>query len=103
MNVWKEFEDKINWDFRIGDEFKNNLEGYAFIVDVFEGVPRLALYKIKKYSCESSPTKVQPPREMLAAALARQGGDLKKGGLFQIDGEIKDWIRENLFKGNHDS
>ncbi len=102
MNVWKEFEDKIIWDFKIGDEFKSSLEGYAFVVDVYEGVPRLALYKIKKYSCESSPTKIQPPEEMLVSAVTGQGGDLKKGGLFQIDGEIKEWIKENLFKGNHD-
>lgn len=97
MDVWNKFREKILWDFKVGDEFKKGIEGYAFIVDVLEGVPRLSLYKIKKYSCESSPTKVQPPEEMLTAAVTRQGGDLDREGLFNIDPDIRIWIEENLF------
>ncbi len=92
----KEIEEKIIWDFKIGDEFKSGIEGYAFIIDVFEEVPRLSLYKIKRYSCESSPTRIQPPEGMLISAVAGQGGDIKRGGLFQINGEIREWIRENI-------
>lgn len=98
MDPLKDFEESIIWDFRIGDEFKKQLEGYAFIVDVYEEVPRLALYKIKKYSCQSSPTKIQPPVEMLVTAVLTQGGSIRKGGLFEIDQEIKDWIMKNLLK-----
>lgn len=97
MEVWHEFRGKIFWDFKVGDEFKKAIEGYAFIVDVIEGVPRLSLYKIKKYSCESSPTKVQPPEEMLAAAVIRQGGDPEREGLYNIDTDLRIWIEENLF------
>lgn len=35
--IIKEIEDRIIWDFKIGDEFKLNLQGYAFIIDVSTG------------------------------------------------------------------
>jgi len=52
MSLWREIENKIIWDFNVGNEFKNRREGYAFVVDVYEGIPKLSLYKIKKYSSE---------------------------------------------------
>ncbi|MFZ5647174.1 MAG: DVU0772 family protein [Bacillota bacterium] len=93
-------EDRIIWDFKVGDEFKLNREGYAFVIDVYEGEPKLSFYKIKRYSSESNPTKKQPQQEMLLSAVKNQGGDLKRGGLFSIDDNIKDWIRSELFKDN---
>lgn len=99
MSNWKDFEDRIIWDFKPGEEFKRYTEGYAFIVDVIDEVPWLSLYKIKKYSCQSSPIKQQPPREMLLSALDRQGADIKRGGLFEIDQDLREWIKENLLKG----
>lgn len=98
MSQLKEIEERIIWGFKPGEEFKRYQDGYAFIIDVFEEVPMLSLYKIKKYSCESSPTKKQPPREMLISALEKQGGELKRGGMFEINQEIREWIGENLLK-----
>ncbi|MFZ5634156.1 MAG: DVU0772 family protein [Bacillota bacterium] len=99
MSLWQEIEQKIIWDFKVGEEFKLNREGYAFVVDVYEGNPKLALYKIKRYSSESNPVKKQPPEEMLAKCVADQGGDMKRGGLFNINAGIEKWIREELMSG----
>lgn len=98
MSLWKELEDRIIWDFKVGDEFKLYKEGYAFVIDVYEGVPKLAFYKIKKYSAESNLVKKQPDHEMLLSAVKRQGGERKRHGLFSIDDKIKEWIRNELFK-----
>jgi hypothetical protein len=98
MSLWKEIEERIAWDFRVGDEFKRGLDGkYAFILDVCEGEPKVALYKIKKYSCESNTIKQQPPREMLLKAAEEQGADKVRNGIYNIDGEIEAWIRKNYF------
>lgn len=98
MSLWKEIEDKIIWDFKVGDEFKNGREGYAFVIDVYEKIPKLSLYKIKKNSSEANPLRKQPDREMLYRALDKQGVQIIRGGIFSIDSEVEGWIRENLFK-----
>lgn len=98
MSLWKEIGEKIAWDFRVGDEFKPGSAGkYAFVLDVCEGEPKVALYKIKKYSCESNTIKQQPPVEMLVKAAQKEGADKVRNGIYNIDGEIKDWVRENFF------
>lgn len=98
MSLWKEIEDRIVWDFRLGDEFKSNMEGrFAFILDVFEGEVKVALYKMKKYSSESNPVKQQPPREMLLRALQHKCADMHRGGVFDINEELLAWIRKNYF------
>lgn len=99
MSLWKEIESRIAWDFRVGDEFKRGLDGkYAFILDIYEGEPKVALYKIKKYSCESNTIKKQPPSEMLINAAKKEGADRIRHGIFNIDGEIEAWIRKNYFE-----
>ncbi|MFZ5652104.1 MAG: DVU0772 family protein [Bacillota bacterium] len=97
MSLWKDLEERIIWDFKVGDEFKLNREGYAFVIDVYEGVPKLAFYKIKKYSAECNLIKKQPDPEMLLSAIKKQGGEIKRHGLFSIDDEIMSWVRNELF------
>ncbi|MCL6478353.1 MAG: hypothetical protein K6T65_08040 [Peptococcaceae bacterium] len=99
MSLWQEIHQKIIWDFKVGEEFKLNREGYAFIVDVYEGVPKLCLYKIRKYSSESNPVKKQPPEDILVKCVTEQGGDLKRGGMFNINPEVEKWIKEELMSG----
>ncbi|MHB8157427.1 MAG: DVU0772 family protein, partial [Desulfocucumaceae bacterium] len=87
------------WDFKLGDEFKKNLEGQlAFIVDVYEKKPKLTLYRMKKNSSECNPIKNQPPEELLFAAIEKQGGKIIRNGMFNIDSEVEKWIKESLFK-----
>jgi len=73
-------------------------EGYAFVVDVYEGIPKLSLYKIKKYSSECNPIRKQPDQKLLYQALEKQGVKIIRGGIFSIDSELQGWIRDNLFK-----
>ncbi|MFZ5597321.1 MAG: DVU0772 family protein [Bacillota bacterium] len=96
MSLWKEIEDKIFWDFKVGDEFKVGKFGYAFVIDVYDNEPKLALYKIKKYSCESNPVKKQPDRDMLLNAVKNQGDGLMRDGLYSIDDNLKSWIKSVL-------
>ncbi|MFZ5644253.1 MAG: DVU0772 family protein [Bacillota bacterium] len=98
MSLWKELEDRIAWDFNIGDEFKKNMDGrYAFIIDIYEESVKLALYKMKKYSCESNPIKQQPPKEMILKAVQDKCTDYVRGGMYDIDEDLKTWIRKNYF------
>jgi len=98
MSLWKDIENRIIWDFKVGDEFKKYQEGYAFVVDVYEGIPKLSLYKIKKNSAECNPIRKQPDQELLCRAIEKQGIKIIRGGIFSIDSELQDWIKENLFK-----
>lgn len=99
VSLWQEIESRIIWGFKVGEEFKVYQDGYAFVIDVYDCMPKLALYKIKRYSSESNPVKIQPPAEMLSRCVKEQGGDMKKGGLFSINPEIENWIRLNLING----
>ncbi|HBV97821.1 MAG: hypothetical protein JL50_02730 [Peptococcaceae bacterium BICA1-7] len=99
MSLWKQIESRVAWDFRVGDEFKRGQDGkFAFVLDIYEGEPKVALYKIKKYSCESNTIKQQPPSEMLLSAAKKEGADRVRHGIFNIDGEIEAWIRKNYFE-----
>lgn len=98
MSLWKDIENRIIWDFKVGDEFKKYQEGYAFVVDVYECIPKLSLYKIKKNSAECNPIRKQPDQELLLSAIEKQGIKIIRGGIFSIDSELQEWIKENLFK-----
>lgn len=83
-------------DFCLGKEFENRQKGYAFVVDVFNKMPQLGLYKISKYSSRCDIISNQPPREMLEKAVAEQGGNLERSAMYDINNELRQWVEENL-------
>jgi len=83
-------------DFCLNKEFENRQKGYAFVVDVYNKTPKLALYKVSKYSSRCDIIDRQPPRELLDKALAEQGGNLERSAMYDINNELRRWIEENL-------
>lgn len=100
MDFFQEIKDHVLWDFRLENEFKGERRhGYAFVVDVCDGTPRLAIYMIKERLSKTQTLleKHQPPREMLVRAVEEEGGNLNRDCLYNINAEIRDWLEENLF------
>ncbi len=100
MNFFQEIKDNVLWDFRLENEFKGERrQGYAFVVDVCDGTPRLAIYMIKERlsKTQTLQEKHQPPREMLVRAVEEQGGNLNLDNIYNINAEIRGWLEENLF------
>lgn len=95
INV-KEIKDQILWDFDLKNEFKNRPKGFAFVIDVYDKTPRLALYKVSAFISQTKPVDKQPPREMMVRAVEEQGGSLEDCDLFNVNEEIKNWVKENL-------
>jgi len=91
-----EIKDKILWDFKLKDEFKNRPRGFAFVIDVYDNNPRLALYKLGPMLSSTKKVDRQPPREMLVRAVEEQGGSLEDSNLFDASEEVKNWVKENL-------
>lgn len=100
MSFFTEIKDHILWDFRLEDEFKikERKTGYAFVIDVCDQTPRLAIYIIKERLSKTQTLIEQPPREMMVRAVEEQGGNLKLDNLFDINNEIRRWIEQNLIK-----
>jgi hypothetical protein len=87
------------WDFRLEDEavlFQQRRTGYAFIIDVLDGTPRLALYHVTRFGSKTEYFDKQPPQEMLVKALAEQGANTNQDGLYNINQELRVWAEENL-------
>lgn len=99
MDFFDEIKDQVLWDFRLENENKNRQPGYAFVIDVFEETPRLALYVIKKHlsKTQTLPDEQQPPRSMLLKALEEQDVNLKYANIYDINQEIGQWLKENIF------
>jgi hypothetical protein len=90
---------RVMWDFRLEDEevaFQKRRTGYAFIIDVLDGTPRLAIYHVTRFGSKTEYFDLQPPQEMLVKALAEQGASLSRDGLYNINHELRVWAEENL-------
>lgn len=90
---------RVMWDFRVEDEailFKERRTGVAFIVDVLDGIPRLALYRVTRYGSKSDFVEHQPPQELLEKALTEQGANPKQDGLYNSNQELRLWIEQNI-------
>ncbi|AGL03051.1 DVU0772 family protein [Desulfoscipio gibsoniae] len=99
MDIFTEIKDQILWDFRLENENKNRQPGYAFVIDVFEQTPRVALYIIKKHlsKTQTLPDDQQPPRDILLKALEEQNVDLKYANIYNINQQIRQWLEQNIF------
>lgn len=90
---------RLMWDFRIEDEgvnFKNRRTGFAFVIDVIFGEPRLSLYHVTQFGSKCDGVDRQPPKELLLKSLAEQGGSLGKDGIYNINHELRLWIEEHI-------
>lgn len=97
MSFFDEIKDSILWDFRLDDEFKNRRIGYAFVIDVCNQNPVLAIYMMKKNLSKTQPLLDQPPRELMLKAVEEQGGNINHDRLFDINTELKHWLEGNIF------
>lgn len=101
MNFFQEIKESILWDFKLEDEFKGpRRHGYAFVVDVCDRVPRLAIYMMKERlsKTQTMQENQQPPRDMLVRAVEDAGGNMNLDCIYDINGEIRNWVKENLLK-----
>lgn len=90
---------RLMWDFRVEDEsvhFGERRTGYAFIVDVAFGEPRLSIYHVTRFGSQCEDVGKQPPNELLLKALAEQGASLGKDGMYNINHELRLWIEEHV-------
>ena len=94
----------IMWEVDLKNEFIGRRKtGYSFVIDVLDGIPRLALYKMKINYSTSTTLKKQPPKEMLITAVQEQGGSLDRENLYRINPSVRFWIEEELLnKTAHD-
>lgn len=90
----------IDWDFKLGDEFKTKHYLFTFIVDLSNQKANLALYKVGPYSAKSEFMEMQPPQEMLLNALAEQGVNINQEGLYPVNRELRTWIEKNILINN---
>jgi len=91
----------LRWDLNLATEFQGKRPlGYSFVIDVLEGIPRLALYHMKINCSISTTVTTQPSRQLLLKALYNQGWHCGQDGLYQINEELRCWIQENLLQ-NH--
>ena len=97
MSFFDEIKDSILWDFRLDEEFKNRRIGYAFVIDVCNQNPALAVYMMKKNLSKTQPLLDQPPRELMIKAIKEQGGNINLDRLFDINTELKHWLEGNIF------
>ncbi|HBX24662.1 MAG TPA: hypothetical protein DEF34_13675 [Desulfotomaculum sp.] len=102
MSFYQEIKDNILWDFRLEDEFKGERHsGYAFVVDVCDKKPRLALYMMKDRlsKTQTLQDKQQPPEEMMVRAVEEQGANMNLDSLYNINGDLRNWVENNLLNG----
>ena len=96
MGVLDSIKDGVIWDFDLQDEFNNRSVGFGFVIDVCDGIPRLALYRMKKRLSDSTILQQQPDRELLDKALQDQGLTKPRDNIYPITGNVRKWIEENL-------
>lgn len=88
---------KVYWDIDLEQEFKEpRRTGYAFVIDVCDGIPRLALYCMKLSYSTSTTLHEQPPRRLLERAVTERGGNLGTENLYPVNREVRNWIEQNL-------
>ncbi|MCL6635241.1 MAG: hypothetical protein K6T29_05670 [Peptococcaceae bacterium] len=93
-------KERLTWDFDVKNEFKNREfrkeAGFTFVIDVWCGEPKVALYRIALNGSESIEIDRQPPLAMIVKAIEEQGGSPQKDGLYNINRELRTWIEENI-------
>lgn len=95
-------KERLTWDFDVNNEFKNKefrkKAGFTFVIDVWNGIQKVTLYRIALNGSESIDIDKQPPKEMIVKAIEEQGGSPKKDGLYNMNQEVRAWIEENVLK-----
>ena len=92
-------EENIYWDVDLDREFmRPRRTGYSFVIDLCDGIPRLALYRIKVNHSTSTTLDRQPPRGLLIKAVTSRGVSMSADNIYPIDGEVRMWIEQNLLK-----
>jgi hypothetical protein len=99
MGLLENIKDAVIWDINLEEEFNNRTVGYGFVIDVCNGLPSLALYRMKRRVSNSTTMQQeqQPPRELLLKALQDQGLTKPKDNIYPITDEVRKWIEDNLF------
>jgi len=89
-------EENICWDVDLEREFiRPRQTGYSFVIDLCDGIPRLALYCMKINHSTSTTLDKQPPRGLLEEAIAGRGGNKNNDNLYPINEEVRRWIEQN--------
>ncbi|CCO07102.1 DVU0772 family protein [Desulforamulus hydrothermalis] len=83
----------IDWDYDFSQEFQNREKGYTFVIDAWES-PKLALYKFTPFGIKCDHTDLQPPAEMLEAAI--RGQEANRERIYKINQELRTWIEEHI-------
>ncbi|GBF34946.1 hypothetical protein DCCM_4066 [Desulfocucumis palustris] len=97
MGALEAIKDRIIWDINLKQEFKDERTvGYSFVIDVCDGNPQLALYRMKKRLSDSTILKEQPPKEILDKALEEQGITKPRDNIYNITTDVRKWIEDNL-------
>lgn len=92
-------EENICWDVDLEREFmRPRRTGYSFVIDLCDGIPRLALYRMKVNHSTSTTLNRQPPRGLLVKAVTSRGGSMSADNIYPIDSEVCKWIEQNLLK-----
>jgi hypothetical protein len=91
--------EKVQWDFNFENEFNSHRKaGFAFLIDVWQNMPNLVLYRIGPFNSYTNEIEVQPPQPMLVNALKQQDyHERKNDGLYYINDDIRAWIEKTLF------
>ena len=76
-------------------EFKGRRQtGISFVIDVSDGIPRLALYRMKMNYSSSTTLSVQPPENLLREAVREK--EMAGDGLYTISPNMRIWIEKEL-------
>ncbi|MBU2547720.1 MAG: hypothetical protein KKB20_04865 [Proteobacteria bacterium] len=76
-------------------KYRSLPETLYFCIFVWQGHSRLMLIKRSLKQSEEI-TEVPAPADLMAAALARQGGDDPPHGQYAIDEPIRDWLQGEM-------
>ena len=91
--------ENIYWDVDLEREFmRPRRTGYSFVIDLCDGIPQLALYRMKINHSTSTTLDKQPPRGLLVKAVTSRGGSMSADNIYPIDKKVRKWIEQNLLK-----
>ncbi|MFA7468537.1 MAG: DVU0772 family protein [Desulfotomaculaceae bacterium] len=90
-------EENIYWDVDLDCEFmRPRRTGYSFVIDLCDGIPRLALYRMQVNHSTSTTLDRQPPRGLLVQAVTSRGISMSADNIYPIDDKVRMWIEQNL-------
>lgn len=88
---------ELQWDVDLEREFMQpRRTGYTFVIDICDGVPRLAVYRIRSCYSASTTLEQQPPAALLERAVGGRGATMPADNLYPINDEVRSWIEQNL-------